>query len=244
MKLTLLTFALGAALYAQTAPTLGRLYTYKAAPGAASDLFDLQRDTAEIYKAGKSTITRLVWTSLAGEQLLYMYVPNVSLADLNEPTWLSKQGTDQERTGRQMRLARAIESADLKILAEMPELTWDGTPDGPPDAFAAVSTVRVKPGRVEAFTNMAKELNAVTKQLGKAKSIYTSRTRYGGNVYEFHIVTGYASLADITTSPQEFRKAMGEAKFAAYLKSNAENVESVESQLIRFRPEFSYIPAK
>jgi len=243
MKLLLL-FTLGLTAYAQTAPTLSRLYTYQAAPGANADFFDLQRDTVAVYKDNKSTVTRLVWTSLAGKPSLYMVVPFASLAELNEPTWLSKQGTDLERTGRTMRLTRALDSSEMQVLTSVPELTWDDTPNNAPDAFATVSIIRVKPSRVQAFIAAAKEVNAATKQMGKAKSIYAHRTQYGGNSYDFHIVVGYDSLADIGPSLQAFQKAMGEAKYAAYLKSNAENVETMERHLVRYRPEFSYMPEK
>jgi hypothetical protein len=244
MKNLLLLLALSLTAFAQAAPTLARLYAYRPAPGAGAEFYDLQEDNAALYKANKSPITRLAWTSLAGTPTFYMFVPIQSLADLNEPTWLSKQGTDMERTGRQMRLTRSAAATEMLVLASVPELTWDETPDGPPDAFASVSVIRVKPGRVQAFITAAKEVNATTKQMGKAKSIYAHRTRYGGNSYEFHMVTGYASQADITTNVQEVQKLMGEAKYAAYLKSNAENVETIETNLIRYRPEFSHIPAK
>lgn len=245
MKTVLLTLTLGAAAFTQTAPTLARLYTYQAAPGAQADLFDLQRDTVAIYKANKSPITRLVWTSLAGKPSLYLFVPIPNLAELNEPTWLSKQGTDLERTGRQMRLARAMDSSEMQVLASVSDLTWDETPNGPPDPFAVVSITRVKPGRVQAFINSRKEVDAAMRKVSKAKSIYSHRTAYGGNAYDFHTVVGYESLADITTSgPQELRKALGDAKYAAYLKANSENIESVERHLVRYRPEFSYAPEK
>jgi len=244
MKHLLLIFTLSLTAFSQAAPTLARLYSYRAAPGAVAELNDIQKDTAAIYKANKSPVTRLVWTSLAGPPTLFMYVPIPSLVELNEPTWLSKQGTEQDRAARQSRLTRATASTDMQVIASVPELAWDDTPNGPPDAFAVVSVIRVKPGRVQAFTAAYKDLTATVKQLGKAKSIVVQRTRFGGNSYDFHAVTGYASLADITNNVQEVRKVMGEAKYAAYLKSNSDNIESIETHLVRYRPEFSHIPEK
>lgn len=86
-------------------------------------MYDLQRDTVAIYKANKSPITRHAWTSLAGKRMLKLFVPIPSLVELNEPTWLSKQGTDIERTGGQMRLARAIESSEMQVLASVPRIS-------------------------------------------------------------------------------------------------------------------------
>lgn len=77
--------------------------------------------------------------------------------------------------------------------------------------------------------------------MGKAKSVYTSRVAYGGSAYEFHNLTGYTSLAEVGTI-EEFRKAMGEAKYASLIKKIGEVVESSERNLVRYRPEFSYVP--
>ncbi len=245
MKHLILIFAISLTAYPQGAPSLSRLNSYRTAPSARAEFEALQRDTAQMYKANKAPLSRLAWTSLAGPPTLYLAVRVQSLTELNEPTWLSKQGTDLERTGRQMRLSRATESVDSRVLISIPQLAWDETPNSEPDAFAVVSVVRVKPGRVAAFTEATKELQSFTKQIGKAKSQNVQRVRFGGNSYEFHLITGYASLADIgTNNADQLRKLMGETKYANYLKSNSENIESMETHLVRYRPEFSYMAGK
>jgi hypothetical protein len=45
------------------------------------------------------------------------------------------------------------------------------------------------------------------------------------------------------SSQGDFRAAMGETAFAAYLKKIGEIVYSRHRDIYRFRPEFSYIPA-
>ncbi len=245
MKHLFLIFAISLTAYPQGAPSLSRLSSYRAAPGAGAEFEALQRDTAQMYKTNKSPLTRLAWTSLAGPPTFYISVQIPSLAELNEPTWLSKQGTNAERTGRQMRLSRSAAAVDSRVLVSIPALAWDETPNNEPDAFAVVSIVRVKPGRVAAFTEAAKELQAFTKQMSKAKSLSAHRVRYGGNSYDFHMVAGYASLTDIgTDNVEQLRKLMGETKYANYLKSNSENIESVERHLVRYRSDFSYIAAQ
>mgnify|MGYP000606971796 CR=1 FL=1 len=52
--------------------------------------------------------------------------------------------------------------------------------------------------------------------MGKAKSFYVARTSYGANWGEYHVVVGYASLADIPTSGSATRAAMGDAAYTAW----------------------------
>ena len=118
----------------------------------------------------------------------------------------------------------------------------DDTPNGPPDPFATVRVDIVKPGRVQEYIALMKDVVQTYKQMGKVKSMYLSRTRYGGNAYEFHGIVGYGSLADIS-STNEFQKTMGEAKYAVFLKKLGEVLDSSQVNLVRYRPEFSYMPA-
>lgn len=224
-----------------TVPQLARLYAYEVPSDTAAEFFDVQHDTAEIYKTNKAPHPRLCWTSMAGPLMFYMWVPIKGLDTLMDKTWLSQQGEEMPRNARVSRLARASGRSEIKILSSVPELTVDETPNAAPDAFATVRVDHVKPGKVQDYIAMMKDVVQTTKQIGKAKSIFTSRVSYGGDVYEFHRVVGYASLGDIY-SLSDFQKAMGEAKYAGFIKKLGEVIDSSETNLIRYRPEFSYVP--
>ncbi|MEP7366097.1 MAG: hypothetical protein ABI972_22795 [Acidobacteriota bacterium] len=234
-------FSVSMTAQAPAAPQMARLYAYEVPADTAAEFFDVQRDTAEIYKANKAPHPRLCWTSLTGPQMFYMWVPIKGLDTLMDKTWLSQQGEELPRSARVSRLARASGRSEIKITASVPELTWNDSPNSSPDAYASVRVDHVRPGRVADYTAMMKDVVQTYKQMGKAKRYITSRVSYGGNVYEFHNYVGYANLGD-TSSTEEFRKAMGEAKYAALIKKLGEVVDSSQRNLVRFRPEFSYVP--
>jgi hypothetical protein len=172
-----------------------------------------------------------------------MMVPLTGLDQLNEPTWLSKQGEEMPRQARQSRLRKASGPSTIQITAMQNDATWDPTPDGPPDPFLVVNMYSVKPGTVADFLALTKEVSEVVKKMGKAKAIYVHRVAFGGDGYEFHVATGYAALGDITAHA-EFRKAMGDAAYTAYVQKQASIINSVHREIVRYRPEFSYVPSK
>ncbi|MBN8729564.1 MAG: hypothetical protein J0L64_03420 [Acidobacteria bacterium] len=245
MKPLVYLFCLSAAccatVAAQSTPQMSRLYAYEVPSDGAAEFFDVQRDTAEIYKANKAPYPRLCWTSLAGPQMFYMMVPITGLDKLTERTWLSQQGEEMPRNARMSRLSRAGASATIKLTRSVPELSWDDTPGNAPDAFGMVRVDIVKPGKTADYTAMMKDVSQTYKKMGTAKSFYVNRVAFGGNVYEYHSYTGLNSLADIQET-DAFRKAMGEAKYDAFIKKLGDVIESSERTLVRFRPEFSYVP--
>ncbi len=228
-------------LLAQTTPQMARLYSYQVPPDGAAEFFDVQRDTAEIYKTNKAPHPRLCWTSLAGPQMLYMWVPISGLDKLMDRTWLSQQGEEMPRAARVSRLARAGAGATVRLIRSLPDLSWDDTPNGAPEAFASVRVDIVKPGKSSEYTALIKEVAQTYKKMGAAKSFSAHRLAYGGNIYEFTTVAGYSSLADIPDQ-DAFRKAMGDSRYDALVKQMGEILQSSERTLARYRPEFSYMP--
>lgn len=234
----LLVFALSA--LAQNQPRMSRLYHVEVPAESAAEFYAVQRETAEVYKKNKAPIPRYAWTSLTGELTFHYMVPLAGLDQLNERTWLSQQGDEQARQARTTRLRRASGTMKAEVVTAQAEATWAPNPQAPPDKFLVVATYSVKPGKVAEFTAMLKEVNEVVKKLGKAKNIYVHRVSYGGDGYEFHVATGYDSLADIPAQ-QAFRTAMGSG-YDAYVQKIGATVNSLRREIVRYRPEFSYVP--
>jgi len=242
MKLAPLFLALAvSALAADTPPQLSRLAIIDVPADSSAEFYAVQRETAEVYKANKAPIPRMAWTSLTGEQRFFTLVPLAGLDKMSEPTWLSQQGDERSRQGRQSRLARTHAAMTTKLIADQTSVTWDPTPQGGPDPYAVVVTYNVKPSKVADFLALIKEANEITKKMGKAKSIYVSRVSFGGDSYDFFVVFGYASLADITPG-SAFRTTMGETAYTTHNQKLAQTINSVHRDILRFRPEFSYVP--
>jgi len=243
MKIVSMFLALALTAVAQTTPRMSRLTQVEVPADSSAEFYAVQRETADIYKANKAPSPRLAWTSLTGERMFYTLMPLSGLDQLNERTWLSQQGEEAPRQARQARLRKATGPSTVKIVTTQEEPTWDPTPQGAPDAFATVAIYSVKPGKTTDFLALMKEATAATQKVGKAKSVYVERVNFGGDGYEFHVVHGYDSLADIS-SPGAFRTAMGDTAYNAYIEKMSATINSVRREIVRFRPEFSYVPTK
>lgn len=233
-----------AAFAADTPPVMSRLTIVDIPPDTSAEFYAVQRDTAEIYKANKAPMPRLAWTSLTGASRFVSVVPLEGLDKLAERTWLSQQGDEASRQARSARLRKSSGQLTYKVITTQSEVGWDPSPGAAPTAFIAVSVFVVKPGKTSDFLELLKQSVEATKKIGKAKSVYVARVSYGANWNEFHVVTGYASLADIPTTSAATRAAMGEATYNTFVEKISAAVNSIERDLYRYRPEFSYIPAK
>lgn len=243
MKIVSLFLALALTGVAQTTPRLSRVTQTEVPADSMAEFYAVQRETAEVYKANQSPSARLAWTSLTGERSFVTVTALSSLAQVGEPTWLSKQGDEATRQARQARLRKASGSSTVKIISEQEEAVWNPTPQAAPSPFATVAIYSVKAGKASDFVALMKEATETTKKIGKAKNVYVARVSYGGDAYEYHVVLGYDSLADIS-SMSAFRTAMGEDAYKAYVEKIGATINSVRREILRFRPEFSYLPTK
>jgi hypothetical protein len=228
---------------AESAPKLSRLTEVEVPADSSAEFYAVQRETAEVYKTNKAPIARLAWTTLTGKSRLYTLVDIEGLDKLGEPTWLSKQGEETVRQSRQARLRKATGPSNSKVISAEADLMWDPTPEGGPEAYAVVTMYTVKPGKVSAFLALMKENGELTKKLGKAKCTYVSRVAFGGDVYQFTIYNGYDSLADIPGAGAA-RAALGEDAYRAFWDKMGAVIDSSSRDIIRYRPEYSYIPSK
>lgn len=234
----LLVFALSA--LAQSQPRMYRLYHVDVPGDSAAEFYAVQRETAAVYKNNKASIPRWAWSSITGEPTFHYMVPLAGLDQLGERTWLSQQGDETSRTARTTRLRNSSGAMSTQIMVAQDDVTWNPNPQAAPDGYMAVSIFSVKAGKVSEFLAMIKQVNETVKKMGKAKNIFVSRVAYGGDGYEFHVATGYASLADIP--PQAaFRAAMGDG-YNAYVQKLGATVNGLRREIVRYRPEFSHIP--
>lgn len=244
MKIVSMFLALAlTAFAAESTPRLSRLYVAEVPADSAAEFYAVQRETADIYKANKAPMPRLCWTTITGVAKFVNVMPLEGLDKLGERTWLSQQGEEMSRQARTSRLRKATGDSTTKVIADVEEAGWNPAPGAAPSPYISVSIYSIKPGKAADFIALMKEATAIVKKLGKAKGVYVGRVNYGGDTGEYHVVTGYASLADIA-SQGDFRAAMGETAYAAYIKKIGEVVNSRHRDIYRFRPEFSYIPAK
>ena len=234
----LVVFALTA--LAQGQPRMSRLYHVEVPADSAAEFYAVQRETAEVYKKNKAPLARLAWTSLTGEPSFHYMVPLTGLDKLDDRTWLSQQGDEMARQARTARLRKSSGVMQSQVVTAQDDISWNPNPQAPPSKFLVVAIYSVKPGKVAEFTALIKEVNEVVKKMGKAKANHVLRVAYGGDGYEFHVATAYDSLADIPAQAA-FRAAMGDG-YNGYVQKLGATVNSLRREIVRFRPEFSYIP--
>lgn len=235
---TLVVFALTA--LAQNQPTMSRLYHVEVPADSAAEFYAVQRETAEVYKKNKAPIARMAWTSVTGEPTFHYMVPLTGLDQLNGRTWLGQQGDEMSRQARTTRLRKASGVQQTQVVVNQSDITWNPNPQAPPSKFLVVAIYSVKPGKVAEFSALIKEVNEVVKKMGKAKANHVLRVAYGGDGYEFHVATAYDSLADIPAQAA-FRAAMGSG-YDGYVQKLGATINSLRREIVRYRPEFSYIP--
>jgi hypothetical protein len=244
MKKTSLFLALAlTAVAADNPPRMFRLYQTEVPAESAADLYAAQRDIAGIYQANKAPIPRSAWTSMTGPPMLYYVVPFSGIALMGETTWLQQQGDESSRGARASRLNKVGGATASKIITLEEDLTWTTAPQYAPSAYAMVTVISVKPGKVTDFLAALKEASDTHKKIGKAKSLNVFRVTFGGDGYEYHVAAEYDSLVDLEAG-RGFRAFMGEAGYEAYTQKIGGNISSMQRNVLRFRPEFSYAPSK
>ncbi len=231
------------AVAADNPPRMLRLYQTEVPAESAADLYAAQRDIAGIYQANKAPITRSAWTSMTGPPMLYYVVPFSGIALMGETTWLQQQGDESSRQARASRLNKVGGATASKISSVEEDLTWTTAPQYAPSAYAIGTVYSVKPGKVTDFLAALREGSDTHKKIGKAKSLTVARVTFGGDGYEYHVFAEYDSLIDLEAG-RGFRASMGEAGYKAYAQKIGDNISSMQRNVLRFRPEFSYAPSK
>jgi hypothetical protein len=130
-----------------------------------------------------------------------------------------------------------IGSVGLAALAALPLLAQTGPPAS---QTLSLTILTLKPGTTQAYVEFQK--NEVIPVMQKAGQPWREswRTATFGDPFEIAHVTPISAFAQYD-SPSPFRKAIGEAGYAAYLAKASTMVASQRTYAIRTRPDLSYM---
>src|ERR1039458_424762 len=132
-----------------------------------------------------------------------------------------------------------------KEMDNQPDLSWPGTATMPPK-YSEVVTFNVHQGKTDAFVA---DLKKITAAISKAKwgsnyNVYS--LSYGGKGNTFVLVVDHPNYADFAEPAKSFNQllaeAMGKDAAVAFMKGLDATLDSTEAQIIKFRPDLSYIP--
>jgi hypothetical protein len=130
---------------------------------------------------------------------------------------------------------------------------WDLSSNAPADGAAMAkmlgesrwlrtTVVHVRPGQVEAFEGLLKEVKAAREKASPPQTVLVSQAVAGQEGTVFYVTTLQSSLAGFDKLPS-MQQLLGEEGYARFLKTNAEAVTNTETVINRFLPELSNPPA-
>jgi hypothetical protein len=235
-------------LLAQVQPkTVGEVLFVAAKPGSAADFEAATKRHMQWHRQQNDAWAWIVWVVVSGERM-GQYVVGTFGHDWKD--FDDRANFEKEDTANAMSLIGPyIQSLTGSFYAVRPDLSLNRpSPGGQPSAMSTVTTVLLKPGSSVEAEEAIKEINAAIKKTDwPAKPSAWYQLLNGGEGPTLVMVTAREKWADFQPPEKEFGQMLGES----YGKMGAENlfhkfygnVRSARSEIIRFRPDLSYIPA-
>jgi len=129
---------------------------------------------------------------------------------------------------------------------------WDLSSNAPADAAAMAkmlgaarwlrtTVVHVRPGQVDAFEALEKDLKAAREKSSPPITTLVSQAVAGQEGTVYYVTTLQNSMAGFDTIPS-MQKILGEEGYAKFLKVNADAVANTETVINHFLPELSNAP--
>ncbi|MBZ5544807.1 MAG: hypothetical protein LAO07_14185 [Acidobacteriia bacterium] len=216
-------------------------------PGSAADFEAAVKRHMQWHRQQNDTWAWIVWEEVNGERM-GQYVVGTFGHDWKD--FDDRANFEKEDTANAMSLIGPyIQSLSGSFYAVRPDLSLARpSPGGPPSAFSSVTTVLLKPAGFLEAGEAIKEVNAAIKKSNwPAKPSAWYQLLNGGEGPTLEMVVAREKWADFQPPEKEFGQMLGES----YGKMGAENllqkfygnVRSFHSEIIKFRPDLSYIPA-
>ena len=211
-----------------------RRYTIKG--GRMAEFESIVKDLNALYKKAGVQSATLVFQSVTGPEQVFVtrYYEKISQALANRGEAF-KGPHEAEYRALNMRLMDTVAARETRVAERDAELSL-ARPAAMP-AYIRVIKTQVKPGKVAEVKALIREwVDGGVKPAGI--KVYTlTQTRMGGPGTELVSVTGVNALAELDEMAP--RKAMGEAKFNAWMAKRDAAIEGSEVNVLRFRPELS-----
>lgn len=103
------------------------------------------------------------------------------------------------------------------------------------------TAVHIRPGHVPEFEALVKEVKEASERASNTQPVLISQVVEGSKGATFYITSLRSSLGGFDKNPT-LREILGEERFAAFQKTNAEAIESAESAILHFSPGLSNPP--
>lgn len=214
---------------------------YHVSPGHRGDFESAIKEMNAIYKKAGVDAPTIVVQSLTGRDtyITVRYYAKMSEA-LGNRAAAFKGPHEAEYMMANMRLASFLDDRATEIGERDGEISL---PRGEIQPYVRVLRTQVKTDKVAEYRALTKEWIAGALKPAGVKNYTVSRTRAGGSPYEFMAATGLSALTDLDESAGV--KAMGQAKYDAWLAKRMSMVNRTEVQIYRYRADLStYVAPK
>jgi hypothetical protein len=215
--------------------------------GLVKQYEDGRKQKAEWHKQQKDTQPLYVWEVISGEQTGSYVVGRLGQhwADFDKPSVPDQADLDEFNKV----IGSAVQSLVTRYYEYMPKVSLPGDTK-PTDKFSEIIVYHVRIGKETDFNSA---ITRVTEAIQKTKwpvSYHWLSLVNGGPSGTYVLVIPHANWADFEDKPdmKPFRQmltdAFGAEEADSIMKRFDSSVDSVTSQIDRFRADLSYLPAK
>jgi hypothetical protein len=215
--------------------------------GAVKQYEDGRKQKVAWHKEQKDTQPLYVWEVISGDSTGTYIVGRLGQhwADLDKPSVSDAADLD---TYRKL-IASNVQSLVARYYDYMPKVS-NPLSSTAPSKFSEIITYHIRPDRETEFRSAMARINEAFQKTKTPVNYYWYELVNGGVGSTFVLSIPHANWADFEDNPnvKPFRDILKDAFNASeadsLIKQLDDSVQSVESEIIQFRDDLSYIPAK
>jgi hypothetical protein len=206
-----------------------------------------RKQKAEWHKQQKDTQPLYVWEIVSGEHTGTYVVGrlNQHWADFDKPSVPEQADIDQYNK----LIGTSVQSLITQYYEFLPKFSSPGNTK-PTDKYSEIFVYRVRPGKDSEFNSAVSRANEAIQKTKWPTSYLWLALANGGRVGTYVLVIPHNSWADLEEKPdmKPFRQmltdAFGPEEADSLMKRFDSSVDSITSEIDKFRADLSYLPAK
>jgi hypothetical protein len=236
------------AVVAQSTPTiLAALEYQKPKNGMVKQYEDGRKQKVAWHKQQNDSQALYVWETLTGDSMGTYIIGrlNQHWADFDKPSVPDQADIDEYNKV----IGNYVESLTSRYYALMPKVSNMGG-STPTDKFAEIITFRVKYGKDADFESAIARVNDAAQKTKWPVAYIWYTLAFGGNTGDYVLVLPHKSWAEFEGKPDTkpfrdmLKEGLGQAGADSIINQINSSVASQTAEIIQFRPDLSYLPAK
>lgn len=235
-------------LGAQDKPgTIAALEFQKPKNGMVKEYEGGRKQKADWHKQQKDSQALFVWETISGPETGTYIVGRLGQhwADLDKPSVPDQADLDEYRKA----IGGYVESMVARYYELLPKISNpDSSPT--PSKFGEIITFRVRYGRNSDFRSAIARVHDAGEKTKWPVNYLWYELASGGNTGTFVLVIPHNNWADFEDKPEVkpfrdmLKDAFGQSEADSIVDRIDHSVESEMSDIVQFRPDLSYLPAK